>query len=180
MSMYFHKENGSKFMIIEVYVDDLNIIGTPEELQSAVEYLKREFETKFCLALQIEYVDNGIFIYQMAYTLKVLKSLDPNKDPFRQQEDDEEIFVPEVPYLSAIWTNDLGLLYLNDSRHELLGYADAGYLSGLHKVKLRTGYTFTCGNTVVSWRSTKQTIPPHHQIMPKHWLFMKPTENVYG
>ena len=44
----------SGFAIIVVYVDDLNIIGTPEELSKVIEYLKKEFEmkdlgkTKFC------------------------------------------------------------------------------------------------------------------------------------
>ena len=30
--------------IIAVYVDDLNLIGTPEELTKAANYLKKEFE----------------------------------------------------------------------------------------------------------------------------------------
>ena len=33
-------------MIIAVYVDDLNIIGTPEEFQKAANCLKLEFEMK--------------------------------------------------------------------------------------------------------------------------------------
>ena len=121
----FIKKNGSKFVIIAVYVDDLNLIGTPEELHEAIEYLKQEFEikdfgkTKYCLGLQIEHLKNGIFIHQSAYTQKVLKrflmdkahslstpmvvrSLDPAKDPFRPKEDDDEELGPEVPYLSAI------------------------------------------------------------------------------
>ena len=50
------------FAIIVVYVDDLNIIGTPEEISEAVSYLKSEFEmkdlgrTKFCLGLLIEHI----------------------------------------------------------------------------------------------------------------------------
>ena len=32
--------------MIAVYVDDLNIIGTPEELNKTVSYLKKEFEMK--------------------------------------------------------------------------------------------------------------------------------------
>ena len=55
------------FVILAVYVDDINLIGTPEEVQKAIEYLKKEFEmkdlgkTKICLGLQIEYlVDGGL------------------------------------------------------------------------------------------------------------------------
>ena len=76
-------------------------------------------KTKFCLGLQIEHLPNGILVHQSTYTENVLKhfymdkvhplstsmvgrSLDVKKDPFRPQEDDEEILGPEVPYLSAI------------------------------------------------------------------------------
>ena len=58
-SCVFIKRSGSKFVIIAVYVDDLNIIGTTNELSETVDYLKKEFEikdlekTKLCLGLQI-------------------------------------------------------------------------------------------------------------------------------
>nr|KYP45741.1 Retrovirus-related Pol polyprotein from transposon TNT 1-94 [Cajanus cajan] len=96
-------ENG--FTIIVVYVDDINIIETPEELSKAIDCLKKEFEmkdlgrTKFCLGLQVEYLENEILVHQEAYITKVLKrfymdksnllcipmvvrSLDVNKDPY--------------------------------------------------------------------------------------------------
>ena len=123
--MCFHKENMSEFFILVVYVDDINLIGTPIELQKAIDYLKKEFEmkdlgkTKLCLGLQIEHLTNGIFVHQSAYTEKVLKrfymdgahplstlmvvqSFDMNKDPFRPQEKNEELLGYEVPYLSEI------------------------------------------------------------------------------
>ena len=62
----FIKSYGNEFVIIAVYVDDLNIIGTPEELPKAVNIKKEEFEmkdlgrTKFCLGLQIEHLKNDI------------------------------------------------------------------------------------------------------------------------
>ena len=58
----FIKRFGFEFFIIDVYVDDLNIIGTLEELSKVVNLLKKEFEmkelgkTKFCLGLQIEHL----------------------------------------------------------------------------------------------------------------------------
>jgi hypothetical protein len=84
-------------------------------------------KTKFCLGLQIEHFQNGIFVHQSTYTEKVLKhfymekahplstpmvvrSLDVKNDPFRPQEDDEEILGFEVPYLSAIGA----LMYLGN------------------------------------------------------------------
>jgi hypothetical protein len=115
----FIKGSGSEFAIIAVYVDDINIIGTPEELPKAINCLKKEFEmkdlgkTKFCLGLQIEHVKNGIFVHQEAYIAKVLKrfymdkshplptpmvvrSLDVETYPFRPKTEDEELLDPEV------------------------------------------------------------------------------------
>ena len=112
-------------MIIGVYVDDLNILGTSGEISQTVEYLKKEFEmkdlgkTKFCLGLQLEYIRDGILVHQMTYTEKVLKrfdmaeshplsspmvvrSLSLDTDRFCPKMDDEDVLGPEVPYLSAI------------------------------------------------------------------------------
>ncbi|XP_060216728.1 secreted RxLR effector protein 161-like [Lycium barbarum] len=54
-------------------------------------------------------------------------------------------------------TIDMGF-YSNESNSQLIGYADAGYLSDPHKGRSQTGYLFTCGGTAISWRSTKQTM----------------------
>ena len=55
-------------------------------------------------------------------------------------------------------TTDLGLFYPNGSKPQLVGYADAGYLSDPHKGRSQIGYLFTYGNTAISWRFVKQTI----------------------
>ncbi|CAN4111387.1 unnamed protein product [Withania somnifera] len=174
-------------------------------------------KTKLCLGTQIEHLADGIFIYQSAYTEKILKrfymdkahplstpmvvrSLDVNKDLFRPQEENKELLGPEVPYHGAIgalmylanatrsniaffvnllaryssspmrrhWnevkyvlrylkgTIDMGLFYSNGYCANLVGHADAGYLSDPHKARSRTGYVFTFGGTAISWRSTKR------------------------
>ena len=66
-------------MIIDVYVDDLNIIETQKEVDDARTHMKEEFEmkdlgkTKFCLGLQIEHLREGIFVHQSNYTKRLLK-----------------------------------------------------------------------------------------------------------
>ena len=64
-------------------------------------------------------------------------------------------------------TIDLGLFYSNEST--LKEYVDFGYLPDPHKTRSQTGYVFTCGNTVISWRSTKQTLTAtssnHYEII---------------
>ena len=121
----FIEKSKAGFAIIVVYVDDLNLLGTPEELTRTTNYLKREFEmkdigkTKFCLGLQIEHFLIGILVHQSAYTKKILKrfdmneahpltsqmvvrSLDVKNDPFRSCEKGEKLLGPEIPYFSAI------------------------------------------------------------------------------
>ena len=75
----FIKKSETRFAIIVVYVDDLNLAGTPEELTRTTNYLKNDFEmkdlgkTKLCLGLQIEHFPNGVLVYQSTYIKKVLK-----------------------------------------------------------------------------------------------------------
>ncbi|XP_059277702.1 secreted RxLR effector protein 161-like [Lycium ferocissimum] len=55
-------------------------------------------------------------------------------------------------------TIDLGLFYSNNCSPNLVGYADAGYLSDPHKARSQPGYVFICGGVAISWRSTKKFI----------------------
>ena len=61
------------FVILTVFFDELNLIGTLEELTRTTNYLKKEFEikdlgkTKFCLILQIEHFPDGVLVYQSTY-----------------------------------------------------------------------------------------------------------------
>jgi hypothetical protein len=65
----FIKKLEYDFVIIVVYVDDLNIIETHEEIPKIVNYLKKEFKmkdlgkTKFYLGLQIEHLADRILIH---------------------------------------------------------------------------------------------------------------------
>ncbi|KAD2803914.1 hypothetical protein E3N88_37291 [Mikania micrantha] len=138
----FIRKTTSGYVIIAVYVDDLNIIGTHEEIHEAIVLLKKEFEmkdlgkTKYCLGLQIEYLNNGILVHQSTYTEKLLKrfnmdkanplstpmvvrSLNVDNDPFRPCEDNEEVFGPEIPYLSAIGA----LMYLTNCTRPDISFA---------------------------------------------------------
>lgn len=82
----FIKRSKSKFVIISIYVDDLNIIRTLEKPQNAVNYLKKEFEmkdlgkTKFFLSLQFEHLKDKIQVHQSTYTKKILKKFYMDKE----------------------------------------------------------------------------------------------------
>ena len=235
----FIKKSEIRFAIIAVYVDDLNLVGTAEELIRTTNYLKKEFEikdlgkTKFYLSLQIEHFPNGILVHQSTYFKKVLKRfnmdkahplsflmvvrpLDVKNDSFRHCEKNEESLGLKVPYLSTIgalmylanctrpyiafsvnllarynstptrryWngikhilcylrgTIDMSLFYSRESKQQLLGYADTGYLSDPHKGRSQTGYVFNYNGTAISWRSVKQTMVAtstnHSEILTIH------------
>ena len=42
----FKKKRISELVVLAIYVDDINLIETPIELQKAIDYLKNEFEMK--------------------------------------------------------------------------------------------------------------------------------------
>ncbi|XP_074337374.1 secreted RxLR effector protein 161-like [Apium graveolens] len=89
-------------------------------------------------------------------TPMVVRSLELDKDPFRPREDDEEVLGPEIPYLGTIGAFILWIP--ENSISQLIGYADAGYLSDPHFGKSQNGYVFIYCGTAISWKSTKQTI----------------------
>ena len=72
----FIKKSNSGFVIVAIYVDDMNIVGTLEKLNKTAEYLKNEFEmkdlrkTKYCFGLQIEHCASGILVHKSAYIVK--------------------------------------------------------------------------------------------------------------
>ena len=55
-------------------------------------------------------------------------------------------------------TTDMNLFYSRESKRQLLGYANAEYLSYPYKGKSQTWYVFNYNDTAISWRSIKQTM----------------------
>ena len=75
----FIKRENDTSVIILVYVDDLNIIGTSKNVKETCENLRKKFkcrdmgETSFCIGQQIERINGGIFLHQQTYTLRLIK-----------------------------------------------------------------------------------------------------------
>ncbi|KAM3298233.1 hypothetical protein ACQJBY_039939 [Aegilops geniculata] len=57
-------------------------------------------------------------------------------------------------------TKDLGLFFQfqKNQDSDVIGYADAGYLSDPHNARSQTGFVFLHGGTAISWKSLKQTL----------------------
>lgn len=81
----FIKKSESRFIIVTIYVDDMNLIRVLEKLIKVVQYLKKEFKindlgkTKYCFILQIEHNSNGTHINQSVYNEKLLEHFNMNK-----------------------------------------------------------------------------------------------------
>jgi hypothetical protein len=68
----FIRRDGTEFCIIAVYVDDLKIIGTKQDVAKAKQIMKEKFamkdlgELSHCIGLQVEHYDEGsLFINQL-------------------------------------------------------------------------------------------------------------------
>ncbi|GJQ92982.1 retrovirus-related pol polyprotein from transposon TNT 1-94 [Tanacetum coccineum] len=53
-------------------------------------------------------------------------------------------------------TSDVGLIYGGDREYLVAGYSDSDYAADLDARRSLTGYVFTIGNSVVSWKATLQ------------------------
>ncbi|EOY31589.1 Uncharacterized protein TCM_038538 [Theobroma cacao] len=74
----FIKKSKIGFVMVVVYVDNMNLIRTLEKLSKTTEYLKKEFEVKdfgkikLCLGLEREHKANGILIHPFRDCLDIL------------------------------------------------------------------------------------------------------------
>ena len=112
------------FIIIAVYVDDLNILGSSYLCKYAKNILTQQFDMKFlgpttfCLGLQVHHVENeGILLHQEAYVNKFLREFHmdkanplaapmigrskTNEDPYQPCEEEEEV-VDKSRYLTSV------------------------------------------------------------------------------
>ena len=53
-------------------------------------------------------------------------------------------------------------------------------MSDPHNARSQMGYLFTCGDTAISWRSTKQSITATSSNHAEILAFMKQVENGFG
>ncbi|KAL4565684.1 hypothetical protein LXL04_029787 [Taraxacum kok-saghyz] len=103
-----------KFIISVLYINDMNIIGTPGELENITYYLKEKFKkkdldkTKFCLTehpkIGFWYI-NPVIKINNSHPLTnpaVVRHLVAENEQFRHYEKYEKLLGPEVPYFSWI------------------------------------------------------------------------------
>jgi len=120
----FTLSNTLGFVIVAVYVDDLNVIGVPELCKYTQELLVQQFDmkilgkTSYCLGLQIQHFNDGsMLLHQQSYVQKLLKNFSMDQahpltspmigrsknkdDPYHPREEEEEV-VDKQRYLTAV------------------------------------------------------------------------------
>ena len=120
----FTLTNAICFIIVAVYVDDLNVIGMPDLCKYTQYLLVQHFDMKilskttYCLGLQIQHFNDGsILLHQQTYIPKLLKSFymdqanplsapmighSKNRDDRYYPREEEEEIVDKQRYLTAI------------------------------------------------------------------------------
>ena len=65
-------------------------------------------------------------------------------------------------------TTNMSLFYLRESKQQLLGYTDAGYLLDSHKGRSQTRYVFNCKALLFHGDLSNKQWWSHHQIIQKY------------
>ena len=139
------------FVILAVYVDDLNSIGTPTLSKHVEILLIKYFEmkvlgrTSYCLGLQIKhYADGSLLLYQQTYVKQLLRTFNMDNanalsapmigksrtedDPYRPA-DDEEQEIDKPQYLAVVGA----LLYLATNTRPDISFAVSVLARHSHK-----------------------------------------------
>lgn len=75
----FIKQENEEFILVTIYVDDINIFGTEKLAKQTMQNLVEVFEMKdlgkpkYCLRLQCDYLPTGILVSHTTYTKKIVK-----------------------------------------------------------------------------------------------------------
>ncbi|GJU78181.1 retrotransposon protein, putative, ty1-copia subclass [Tanacetum coccineum] len=170
--VYFKSVNGSPIYLL-LYVDDMLIAAKDKtEVANLKAQLSKEFEmtdlgpAKKILGMEIirERQHGKLYLSQKRYIEKVLQRFNMHKAKpvstllaahFKfsaascPQSDNEINYMAKVPYASAV-----GSLISGEG---LVGYVDSDYAGDLDKRRSLTGYVFTIGGCVVSWKASLQT-----------------------
>ncbi|GJT92854.1 retrotransposon protein, putative, ty1-copia subclass [Tanacetum coccineum] len=180
------KQYKNAFVIICLYVDDMLIMGTNMDvINQTKKMLHSSFDVKdmgeadVILGIRIQNNSNGYILTQSHYienTLKKFGHYDDRPvvtpfDPKVQLKKNKGQSVSQLHYTQVLGS----LMYImNCTRPDLAysvsrlrryshnpvleGYCDANWISIYNEGKSTSGYVFTLGGVVVSWKLSKQTV----------------------
>lgn len=80
----FNLSQNTEYLIMAIYVDDLNLIGSPSLCKHAETLFTAQFDmkllgkTSFCLGLHIQHFPDGVLLHHQTCTCKLLKHFQMN------------------------------------------------------------------------------------------------------
>jgi hypothetical protein len=118
----FTKTNGTDFVVVSIYVDDLLFVGTPKSVSDAKETLKRGFKVKdlgrltHSIGLQLDWMSKGLFMSQSTFIKRLLAKYNMSecnsvttpmekggeRSLYGPKLEDEAPLGPSTPYRTAI------------------------------------------------------------------------------
>ncbi|XP_043700114.1 uncharacterized protein LOC122650799 [Telopea speciosissima] len=171
----FIRRQGSKLVVLVVYVDDIIISGNDESgIADVKSYLHKQFQMKdlghlsYFLGIEVLRSKKGISLSQRKYVLDLLsdtgmlasKPADTPMDPHQKfGKDDGDNFDDEAAcrilrYLKG--APGKGLIYQPRNSVDLVGFSDADWAGFDSDRRSTTGYCTFVGGNLVTWRSKKQ------------------------
>ncbi|GKA64116.1 retrovirus-related pol polyprotein from transposon TNT 1-94 [Tanacetum coccineum] len=127
-------------------------------VQAKEDYICKIRKSLYCLNSR-----RGIRYGRRLRQLKILLNSEFNHERFWEQLDrffrhgnirDENAGERIFRYLKG--TSDVGLIYGGEREYLVAGYSDSDYAADLDARRSLTGYVFTIGSSVVSWKATLQ------------------------
>ncbi|KAL9258959.1 Retrovirus-related Pol polyprotein from transposon TNT 1-94-like protein [Drosera capensis] len=179
--VYHKKVSDCSLMYLLLYMDDM-LIATRDivEIKKLKVLLNTEFDMKDLgaaqkiLGMEIirDRVQRKLFLSQKSYIQKIISIFGmtttktvstPSSANFRlsnactPQTEAEIEYMSRRPNARAVGrTNDVGLIYSGDSECLVAGYSDSDYAADLDTRRSLTGYVFTLGSSIMSWKATLQ------------------------
>ncbi|GJS27565.1 reverse transcriptase domain-containing protein [Tanacetum coccineum] len=160
------KQYKNAFVIICLYVDDMLIIGTnmdvinqTKKMLHSLFDMKDMGEADVILGIRIQKNSNGYILTQSHYIEKTLKK-------FRHY-DDRPVVTPL----------DLKIWHIVKYPLVLEGSCDANWISNHNEGKSTSGYVFTFGGAVVSWKASKQTVNTRSTMEAEFYVALTRAKN---
>ncbi|GJT28692.1 retrovirus-related pol polyprotein from transposon TNT 1-94 [Tanacetum coccineum] len=161
------KQYKNAFVIICLYVDDMLIMGTNMDvINQTKKMLHSSFDMKdmgeadVILGIRIQKNSNGYILTQSHYIEKTLKKFGHYDDRPVVTPFDPKVQLKKNKGQSSAYLKHTMAYGLHYTKYPpvLEGYCDANWISNHNEGKSTSGYVFTLGGAVVSWKSSKQTV----------------------
>ncbi|XP_076956093.1 uncharacterized protein LOC143631129 [Bidens hawaiensis] len=172
----FIKSEGSIFLVLLVYVDDIVLTGNDSAaIENVKQMLKSKFLTKdlgllkYLLGIEVIRTDQGVYLSQRKYCMELLaeygmSACKPVNTPIEQNyvvmnacEKDKSALKSVTGLLRYLKKAPrMGILFKKGDFFGLKAFSDSDWAKCLDTRRSVTGYCIFLGSNLVSWESKKQ------------------------